>query len=230
MAVTKVATFPDQTIQYLRKLGKNNSREWFEAHRDDYELDFLVPATQFVLELGDMLETIAPDIHAIPKIDKSIFRLHRDVRFSKDKSPYKTNLGMYFWEGSGKKMEATGFYVHIEPKKWFLGCGIYMFTKEQMKAYRDAVVDPVSGAELHAICKKLTKNGQYVIGGKKFKKIPRDYDPGSPYAEYLLHDGIHGYFEGDDMSTITTTDFAEFCFKHFKAMLPMHKWLMKYIM
>lgn len=99
--------FPMKTVGFLKKLSKNNSKEWFEEHRDDYNSKFLEPAFQFVTEMGDKLSSIAPDIMAVPKIDKSVFRLHRDVRFSKDKSPYKTNLGIYFWKGK-RKWKAPG--------------------------------------------------------------------------------------------------------------------------
>jgi uncharacterized protein (TIGR02453 family) len=108
--------FPHCAADFLSKLSKNNNREWFESHRDEYGAMFLEPAQEFVVEMGEKLQTIRPNIIALPKIDKSIFRLHRDVRFSKDKLPYKTNLGIIFWEGDDKKLESSGFYFHIEPK------------------------------------------------------------------------------------------------------------------
>jgi uncharacterized protein (TIGR02453 family) len=91
--------FPKKTVTvYLNKLSKHNNREWFEANRELYNSDFLGPCIQFIVEMGDKLQDIDPDIVAIPKVDKSIFRLHRDVRFSKDKTPYKTNAGLVFLE------------------------------------------------------------------------------------------------------------------------------------
>jgi len=96
--------FPKRTAGYLNKLSRNNNREWFEANRNIYNSDFLGPLIYFVEEMGGKLLKLDPEITAIPKIDKSIFRLHRDVRFSKNKEPYITNAGILFWNGKAKKM------------------------------------------------------------------------------------------------------------------------------
>jgi uncharacterized protein (TIGR02453 family) len=218
--------FPKKTVDFLKKLSKNNNREWFENHRDEYNSQFLEPAFQFVTEMGEKLSTIAPNVMAVPRIDKSVFRLHRDVRFSKDKSPYKTNLGIYFWEGK-KKMESSGFYFHLDTKGYFLGTGIYMPSKEQLKIYRDAVSDTVLGKELNNSVNKVLKKGNYSLGGKTYKKIPKGYDPSSPYAEFLLYYGLYVFTESQDISELTKNNIIDFTFKIFKDMLPVHQWLVK---
>ncbi|MFN3693589.1 MAG: DUF2461 domain-containing protein, partial [Ignavibacterium sp.] len=144
----KTMTFPFITAKYLSDLSKNNNREWFLKNRERFDMEFLQPAIQFVIDLGERLQTFAPSIMAVPRIDKSIFRLHRDVRFRKNKSPYKTNLGIYFWEGKGKRMECSGFYFHIEPNNFFLGAGMYVFSPQQLKKYRDTVYNPDKASEL----------------------------------------------------------------------------------
>ncbi|MGE5797815.1 MAG: TIGR02453 family protein, partial [Ignavibacteria bacterium] len=116
--MSKMLSFPFNTQNFLKQLAKNNSKEWFEENREAFNNDFLQPAVQFVVDIGERLQTIVPEIMAVPKVDKSIFRLHRDVRFSKDKSPFKTNLGILLWEGKEKK-QSPGFYFHIEPKLFF---------------------------------------------------------------------------------------------------------------
>ncbi len=218
--------FPKKTVDFLKKLSKNNSKEWFEAHRDEYNSQFLEPALQFVVEMGEKLSAIVPNINAIPKIDKSIFRLHRDVRFSKDKSPYKTNLGLYFWEGK-KKMDSPGFYFHVDPHGYFIASGIYMPQKEQLKIYRDAVSDNILGKELSDAVKKVTKKGDYLLGGKKYKKVPKGYDPEYKYADFLLHEGFYMYTEGNDISKLPKKDLIGYVFQSFKDLLPVHKWLVK---
>jgi uncharacterized protein (TIGR02453 family) len=225
---TKSPDFPRCTIDYLTKLSRNNNREWFEKHRKEFELNFLEPAQKFVLEMGSKLQDIAPQINAIPKIDKSIFRIHRDVRFSKNKSPYKTNLGIYFWEGNRAKMESSGFYFHIEPKLFFIGVGMYMLSKEDLKKFRDAVVDPIQGEELHTIVTKLTKNKKYILGGEFYKKIPKGYSDNLPQSKYLLHSGLYLYYE-DDNSKLINSDPVKFTYMVFKDMLPLHKWFVKNI-
>jgi uncharacterized protein (TIGR02453 family) len=219
-------SFPLNTLEFLKKLSKNNNKEWFEENRELFNSDLLQPALQFVVDLGEKLKTIAPDIIAVPKIDKSIFRLHRDVRFSKDKSPYKTNLGIYFWEGKRKKMECSGLYFHIDPKSYFLGTGMYMLSNDLLKAYREKIYDPVLGKELNDTIKKVMKKGVYGLGGKTYKRVPKGYDPDYPYADYLLHSGFYIYYEGKNIGDLVK-DPVSYSFKIYKDMLPVHKWLVK---
>jgi uncharacterized protein (TIGR02453 family) len=220
--------FPFEAVRFLSKLKRNNNREWFESHREEFNNSLFEPAQEFVIVLGELLRTIVPDIIAIPKTDKSIFRLHRDVRFSKNKLPYKTNLGLYFWEGERKKMECSGFYFHVEPEYFFLGAGQYMFTDEQLKKYRGVVYDPDKAKELDSIVRKLKKKG-FGIGGKTYKKVPRGFDPEYPHAEYLLYFGIYAFEEKKDLKILTKENPAKFAFQKFKAMLPLHQWLVKNI-
>jgi len=223
---TALKDFPKRTTAYLNKLAKHNNREWFEANRNLYNSDFLEPCIQFILEMGDKLQDIDPDIVAIPKVDKSIFRLHRDVRFSKDKTPYKANAGLYFWNSKVKKMEASGFYFHLEPKLFGVGLGIYMFPPHLLKKYREIVSNPSAAKELHQIVRALEKKG-FSIGGKKYKKTPKGYDPNTQYPGYLLFDGIYAWFESDNLKIISDGKVVNTIFKIFKDMLPLHKWLVK---
>ena len=220
--------FPDNAVKFLSRLKKNNNRKWFEKHKEEFTESVFEPAQEFVVVLGELLRTIVPDIIAIPKTDKSIFRLYRDVRFSKNKLPYKTNLGLYFWEGERKKMECSGFYFHVEPGYFFVGAGQYMLSDELLKKYRNVVYNPEKGKELDSILKKLKKKG-FEIGGKTFKKVPKGFDPEYPYAVYLLHSGVYVYDEKNDLKELTEADPIKFTFDKFKAMLPLHKWLVENI-
>jgi uncharacterized protein (TIGR02453 family) len=220
--------FPEKTIKYLKKLSKNNNREWFENHRNEYTTELLAPAIQFVLDMGEKLSRDFPQIAAIPKIDKSIFRQHRDVRFSKDKSPYKTNLGILLWEGPKKKMEASGFYFHVDPKIFFIGGGMYQFTKDDLKKYRELVYNPDEAKELSSIMKKIEKKKGFKIGGKTFKKVPRGFDKEYPFADLLLYEGIYAYYETDELNG-GNLNAVNRCYKLFKETFPLHEWLVKNI-
>lgn len=222
--------FPQSTIKFLTELSKNNNKEWFEKNRMRYDFELLQPAVQFVIDLGEKFSELSPNIYAIPKIDKSIFRLHRDVRFSKNKAPFKTNLGLYFWEGKRKKMECPGYYFHIEPKLFFLGAGMYMFTKDQLKKYREIVSDPAKGKELNEIISKLLKKKNYQLGGKTYKKTPRGFDSEYKYNHLLLHSGLYLYYESKIFNELTKKDPAEFSFKIFKELSPIHNWLLKNVL
>ena len=225
-----LSSFPNDAVAFLKKLSKNNNRDWFSANRNLYDKDFLEPAIQFVLEMGDKLQNISQNIHAVPKTDKSIFRLHRDIRFSKNKDPYKTNMGIYFWEGPGKKLECSGFYFHLEPKKFGIGVGMYQFTKEQLKKYRDIVSDPVMVTELNSIIIKILKKSEYTINGKNYKKIPRGYNPNGKLADYLLYDSIYLWYDGKDIKVLNKKNVVNFIYKIFKDMSPLHMWLVKNIL
>lgn len=216
--------FPQSAIKFLTALSRNNNREWFEKNRARFDFELLQPSVQFVVDMGEKLSHLSHGINAIPKIDKSIFRIHRDVRFSKNKAPYKTNLGLYFWEGSGKKMECSGYYFHIEPKLFFLGAGMYMFSKDQLKKYREVVSDPIIAKQLNGIISKLLKKKNIKLGGKIYKKTPRGFDPKYKYNELLLHSGIYVYYESKNFDELSKKDPVNFSFKIFSELSPLHKW------
>ena len=219
--------FPDNTLTFLKKLSKNNNREWFEENREMFNSDFLEPAIQFVAELGETLSSVRPSIIAIPKTDKSIFRIHRDVRFSKDKQPYKTNMGLYIWEGKRKKMESSGFYFHLDSKSFGAGSGIYSFSKEMLSGYRKLVSNPANGKELTSIFKKILKDKNFSLGGKNFKRVPKGFDPNYPYADFLLHDGLYLWYESKNFKSLSNGKAVKTVFDIFKKMMPLHDWLVK---
>lgn len=222
-------TFPQITLRYLSDLSKNNNKEWFEENRDRFTIELLEPAAQFVVDLGEKLAKINPELQFFPRIDKSIFRFHRDVRFSKNKAPYKTNLGILLWEGSGKKMECSGYYFHLEPGNIFLAAGMYMFTKEQIKVYREKVADPLKGNELNYLLKKIFKNEKYKLGGKTLKRIPKGFDVSPDYVELLLHSGLYIYIDQVSLTDLTKNNLVDFCFGVYKKMSPLHNWLVENI-
>jgi uncharacterized protein (TIGR02453 family) len=225
----KTLTFPFNTVKYLSDLSKNNNRDWFLKNRERFDLEFLQPAVQFVIDLGERIQTFAPNVIAIPRVDKSIFRLHRDVRFKKNKAPYKTNLGLYFWEGKGKRMECSGFYFHIEPNNFFLGAGMYVFSPQQLKKYREVVYKKDKGKELASIINSIAKNKKYLIGGKTYKKTPRGFDSDYEYSDLLLYSGVYSYYEIDSLNMFHKKDITEFSYNVFRDMNPLHQWLVKNI-
>lgn len=217
--------FPEITLKYLTQLSKNNNKEWYESNRDRFTIEFLEPAMNFVIELGEKLSNISPELQFIPRIDKSIFRLHRDVRFSKNKSPYKTNLGILLWEGSGKKLECSGYYFHLEPGNFFLGTGMYMFSKDQLIKYRKVVSDIEKGKELSGIIRNILKDKEFKTGGKIYKRVPKGSDPDYKYADLLLYNGLYTYYETSDLSEIKNKNLIDYCFKKYKKQYPLHQWL-----
>ncbi len=223
----EINTFPEITVKFLKALSKNNSKEWFEKHRDEYEAYFLMPAQMLVMELGEKLRSEVPNIIAVPNINKSIFRIYRDVRFSKDKSPYKTHLAILLWEGNRPKTDCSGFYFQMDYKNFFVGTGIYMFNKDILKKYREIVSNPNKSDELREIFSSLYKN-KFETGGRTFKRIPKGYREDIPNTELLLHSGVYSSFNGK-ISDLYGKDIAEYIFHKFITALPLHQWLIKYL-
>lgn len=218
--------FPFQTINFLKKLSRNNNREWFQAHKDEYESDFLFPAQMCVVHLGEFLRDFIPGIIAEPEINKSIFRLNRDIRFSKNKNPYKTNLGIYMWKGKRKKLECSGFYFHIEPKTFLIAVGFYIFPDDVLKKYRQILLKLDKNSELFSIITKLKKKG-YSIEEKKYKKIPPGFTPDHPFAELATFGGLYAMFETNDLEQFKSKDIFNFTEIVMKNMLPLHKWIVE---
>jgi uncharacterized protein (TIGR02453 family) len=217
--------FSKQTLKFFTDLKKNNTKKWFETHRKDYESYVMQPSKAFVMAMGNKLRTQVPNIVAVPKINKSLFRINRDTRFSPDKSPYKTNMGIFFWEGSRPRMECPGFYFHLEPTLVMLGVGLYMFPKYLFDTYRNSVVHPKHGKDLADIIAKIQRKKGYEIGGKHYKRVPAGFDPSHPNADLLLHNGLHVGVESQVPEEFYDKKLVDFCWKKFQPLLPLHSWL-----
>ena len=217
--------FSKDTLQFYKDLAKNNNRPWFEKNRTIFDKQVMVEASTFIVEMGRRLESIAPNIIAVPKTDQSIFRIYRDTRFSKDKRPYKTHMAIFLWEGPYKKLENSGFYFHLEPDKLFLGVGLYLFPNHLLKNYRDAVVHKQYGKSLAQAIEQVKKKKEYVLGWKQYKKVPRGYDPDHENAELLIYGGLGFSFESKIPQEIFSAAALDYCYKKFKDMSPIHVWL-----
>lgn len=224
-AIAPFRGFSRDTVRFFNGLKRNNSRDWFEKNRAIYEDHVLAPAKAFVAEMGARLKTIAPRIMAVPQVNKSIFRLNRDTRFSTDPSPYKTNLGVYFWEGGGPRMEAPGFYFHLEPPTIILGAGFYMFPDSVLDRFRKAAVDPKRGAELSRILKAILADPRFELGGRHYKRVPAGFDPAHPNADLLKHRGLHVGFEAKVPEELFSARLIDYGFAKYAAMAPLHDWL-----
>jgi len=219
--------FSKDTVRFFIELRRNNNRDWFEAHRAVYETAVMGPAKAFVTDMGARLRSIGPRILAVPKVNKSIFRLNRDARFSLDPSPYKTNLGLYFWEGGQSRMEASGFYFHLEPPNLLLGVGIYIVPSQLLARYRRAVADPKKGKELGRIVALISKLKGITLGGEHYKRVPAGFDPCHPNAELLKHTGLYASYETRIPPELFSSRLLAYCCQRYKAAAPLHRWLVK---
>jgi uncharacterized protein (TIGR02453 family) len=226
MATAKTFSgFPRKTVNFLRGLAAHNDREWFNAHREEYEAAVLAPARAFVQVMGERLRRLSPGIQFEPRTNGSLFRIFRDTRFSPDKSPYKTNLGILFWEGRGPRLACSGYYFHLEPPTLMLGGGLYFFPRPLLERYRRAVSDPEYGGELAAITARVSSLPGYSLGGEHYKRVPPGYDAGPRTAPLLRHAGLYAGWEGPIPVELHSPALVEFCWQKFKPMEPLHRWL-----
>jgi uncharacterized protein (TIGR02453 family) len=217
------AGFPRDCVAFFRELKRHNDRDWFERNRDRYQQSVQQPARAFVAALGLRLYEIAPDIHA--DSSASIFRIHRDVRFSKDKSPFKTNLAIWLWEGSRPRLECSGFYFELEPPNLLLAAGIYQFPRPMLAEFRTSVVHALRGPELIRVVAKVRSRRRYQFGGQKFKQTPRGYAAEHPNAKWLLHDGLYASHQAEVPAELYQPALVDYCFARYRDMLPLHTWL-----
>ncbi len=226
---TLFSGFPGDGLHFLQELARNNNRDWFKARKKEYENHVLRPAQNFVAALGARLETLAAGIQYDTRTSGSgsIFRIYRDIRFSKDKTPYNTNVRMVFWEGEGKKTQNPGYFVSIEPGGARVFAGMWVFPKPLLTAYRDAIVDEGLGEELEQALKRVEKWGNYEIGEKHYKRVPRGYDAGHTRAELLKHNGLHAHSEVIERGIIMGPELVDVCFEHCERMAPLQQWIVK---
>jgi uncharacterized protein (TIGR02453 family) len=214
--------FPPGAVTFLEGLREHNEKPWFEAHRQQYEDDLLEPGRVFAEAMAARLDGLMPpESHPVRG---SLFRIYRDVRFSKDKTPYKTHLGIAFGP-EGRSKESAGFYFQIDPVHLFLGAGMHAFPKEVLAAFRDAAVDPVEGPRLREAIEAVTASGPYEVWGQSYKKVPRGYDPAHENADLLLYGGLFAGLTTPLPPELSSAGLLDFCEAHYRAVLPVQSWV-----
>jgi uncharacterized protein (TIGR02453 family) len=221
--------FTPKALTFLRGLKKHNRKEWFEERRETYEQELKVPMRLLIEEMDVALATIAPEIIGSPK--KSAFRIHRDVRFSKNKSPYKTHVACWFFHrdaGHGVGGEAAhggaGFYFHIEPERSFCGGGIWMPPRPALAKIRQHIVDDLEGFEEIVKARAFKQRFGALSTEGMLTRTPRGYAADHPAAEWLKYQSFIG---GCDIPSdvVTSTKLPQVLSKHFAAMTPFVRWL-----
>lgn len=169
-----------KTFKFLKELAANNKREWFLENKPRYEAEVRDPALRLIADFSPHLNKISKNLLADPRPSGgSLFRIHRDTRFSKDKTPYKTHVGITFRHVDGKDVHGPILYLHIEPGRVFLGAGMWHPPAESLAQIRDAIV------EHPARWKKVIAKVDVGEGSDKLKRPPRGYDPDHPLIEDL---------------------------------------------
>ncbi len=216
--------FAKEGIEFLRELKQNNSKEWFENHRYIWERAILEPNRAFVKDMGETLQILVPTINALPKVGGSLFRIYRDTRFSKDKTPMKSKIGLLFWQGAGHRMQSSSFYMHYDENEYFVASGIRSFKPPLLKTYREHIRDERKREELHSILQDLTSKG-YSLPDPKYKRVPKGFDKEDKFAYLYLFGAMFAYkiFKMDDI--FFTQELLDRLFKIYDDMKELQAWV-----
>ena len=217
------AYFTPRTFGFLSDLAANNHREWFLANKPRYETDVKEPALRFITDFSTPLEAISPHFVADPRANGgSLFRIYRDTRFSKDKTPYKTHAGIQFRHEAGRDAHAPGFYLHIQPGHCFVGCGSWRPGGDALRQIRASIdEDPDAW-------KRASRDARFrdalELSGDSLIRAPQGFSVDHPLIEDLRRKdfiAVTQLSEEDLMSDDFLDRFADLC----RAAAPFQRWL-----
>jgi uncharacterized protein (TIGR02453 family) len=215
--------FSKKTLPFLESIRQNNDKEWFEAHRAEYEEYILNPSRAFVEEFGEHLMALEPTINFSPKINKSLFRIYRDTRrMGAIKVPLKHRIGVIFWQGSGSRMQTSSFYLHFSPDELFVAVGVRWFEKPMLDAYRDYIKDDKRRANLASVLKSLNAKGYKTIE-KGYKRYPRGFSADMSDADLSLYKGMATYKILDPKLIIKGDELINKLYEIYEEMLPLQQ-------
>jgi uncharacterized protein (TIGR02453 family) len=211
--------FTTETFQFLRDLKANNDRDWFVENKSRYEEHLKAPALRLIQAFGEELPGISPHFAATPR---SLYRIHRDTRFSKDKSPYKTSAGVHFRHEQAKTAHAPGYYLHIEPGSVFLGIGSWRPESAALRKIREHLAENPADWKRASRAKKFTES--FELAGESLKRPPKGFDPEHPQVEDLKRKDFIAVASVPD-SFATASDLPERLAETFSAGSPYMRFL-----
>lgn len=216
--------FPPEFFKFFQDLGANNKREWFNANKERYKAEVVAPSVAFIEAIAPKLEKVSPYFVADPRPNGgSMFRIYRDVRFSKDKKPYKENVGIQFRHHLGRDAHAPGFYVHLSAKEVFHGGGIWYPPGPHLKKIRDAIArDPATWKKV--ITNRSLKSQHGGVSGDGLVRPPRGFDPETPHIEDIKRKSFFAMTTGTAKQA-KSADFVGEVAKSFKAAGPLMRFL-----
>lgn len=208
-------SFTEETFRYLRQLARNNNRDWFEANKARYESLVREPALTFIAGMQAGMAELSPqfDVSA-KKMGGSLMRVFRDTRFSKDKTPYKTNIGIQFRHVTGKDVHAPGFYIHLSPDECFLGTGLWHPEAEALKKIRHYISDNPNAWSKATGDKTFKK--YFGLEGDSLQRMPRGFAEDHPHAVDLKRKdfiAVHSFAAEEALKKT----FMSYCLTRFRA-------------
>ena len=215
--------FPDETLDYLSALANNNERSWFNANKARYETLVRGPSLDFIAQMSPRIQRLSDHFNAIAKTSGgSLMRVYRDTRFSKDKTPYKTNIGIQFRHRLGKDVHAPGFYLHIEPDNCFIGAGIWHPDSRTLARIREFIADNPAAWEAALAHKPFRTH--YRLSGERLTRPPRGYDADHPLIDDLKRKDFIA-LKAFEPARIHASRFPDFVARSFAETAPLVRYL-----
>ncbi len=221
--------FPRKTLTFLKDLKINNDRDWFAEHRSDYEQYYIAPALALIEALAPVTETLDPPHRAEARLNGSLRRIHRDTRFSNDKTPYQTRIHLVFWTGDHPNRSA-GIHLVFADDHFGYGAGHWAFEKDAMERYRSAVMDKAKRTELEKAAARAKSVG-CILNEPEFARIPRGYNADAASAEWLRRKGIVARTheaKGHD-KRLFTSNAVGYLSGLMTALAPVNRWICKHL-
>lgn len=215
--------FPKEGLNFLSNIIINNSKEWLDEHREEYEKYIVSPNKTYVEEIGEHLQILVPTINAIPNTNKSLFRIYRDARFHLS-DPIKTRIGVILWQGSGHRMQSSSFYMHYDPFEVFVATGIRNFKPTLLKTYREYIQNKQKRTELHTLLEALKAKG-YSLPEPKYKRMPRECNPNDEHSYLYLMGACYAYSTYAPNKTFHSEAVIDKHFKIYQDMYDLQQWI-----
>ena len=215
--------FPEETVAFLAGLAMHNDRVWFTAHKSDYKTHVEAPAKAFLESMSGILSDLVGQ-----ELGGKVFRIHRDVRFSKDKTPYNTHVRMAFFPNVVSKGSCglkPSFFFSLEPDKVIAGAGSMDFPNEVLEAYRAAVDAEKTGASLATLLKKYPEKDGFRMDDPALKRVPKGFDPEHPRASLLRRKSLAIWHEEALPDVLHTKKAVNHLLGRYKKLKPLYDWL-----
>lgn len=211
--------FPTDGVEFLRSLSENNSKEWFHANKAHYETYIKDPAKNLAAAVSDGLE-----MELGGPVEHKIFRINRDLRFSKDKTPYNTHVRFSFWQNANEKpMNTPAFHVSIEPFGLIVGMGCMLMPPTMLSRFRTALKTPSHADEFAMLLTPLTSKGA-ALNEPELKRVPEGIEPDHPHAEHMRRKGLACWHPAQKADTAIT---APQILAAAEGFIPLYSWLKK---
>lgn len=210
--------FSKEALEFLTDLKSNNRRDWFDQHRKTYEVEIREPTKEFARQMSDALGQFTGRTH-----DAKVYRINRDIRFSRDKTPYNAHIHISFAPQSDQASPPMWFFG-LSPEKLSLGCGVFQYDKEGLTRFRSAMAGP-QGAALIRLAEEMQAQGQRV-SAPDLKRVPPGYDAAHPRGAALRRKGFSGWKDIEDPGFVTRPDLTSRTVQQMRSLRPIYDLLL----